>query len=480
MLGWSVTQFYRPGGPLSKRAERRSLLVPWLLLVICVTLVATGVTVGWRPALYAARVYVDGTNSTVPPGFFEAVPTDPAAPRLAEPVLQPRPRVEKPSAAVVGRRLSQIPRAGLGSVGMVFLDAASGAVIHKEREAVLLTPASNMKVLSTLVALAVLGPGTTFETTVVRTAPDRIVLVGGGDPFLTSEPRAYPQGTSLQALARQAAAALKQSGRTTVRLGYDTSLFTGPAWHPDWTDSYRTEVSPITSLWVERGRNPDGVRQPNPPAVAAQAFSAELAKQGIRVLGVEPIRAPIGAPEIAAGASPSVAVIAQEILLHSDNDAAEVLARHTAAATGNPASFAGVAVALSQELRRLGLWQDGAVVADGSGLSKRSRVSTVMLAQALRLALRQPRFDHVIAGLPLAGGSGTLRDRYGPDFAGRGYVWAKTGFLAGIHGLSGLLVTRDGSVVVFAMLINGPAGRAVAQPALDKLASAVVACGCKG
>lgn len=464
---------------MSKRDGRHSTLRSWLILLITLTVLATAAIVGWRPAMSMAGLEVDGTNSTVPPGFFDNVPAEPAAPKPVAPVLEPRPRAAAPDSRAVGRVMAQVPRTGLGSLSMVYLDAAGGAIVHKERETALLTPASNMKILSSLVSLDVLGPDTTFETKVVRTAPDQIVLVGGGDPYLSLTPRSYPQGASLQDLARQTAAALKRDGRTSVRLGYDTSAFSGSAWHADWTDSYQSEISPVTSLSVNSGRNREGVPQGNPPAVAAQAFLTELGKQGIKVTAAAPARAAGSAPTVASGRSATVAVIVQEILLHSDNDAAEILARHAAAAGGKAASFTGVAQLLAEHLPKLGLWQQGAVAADASGLSKRSKVSVVMLAQGLRLALRQPKFDHVISGLPLAGVTGTLRNRYAQT-AGRGQVWAKTGFLAGIHGLSGLLVTRDGSVVVFAMLLNGQAGRGVAQPALDKLASAVAACGCKG
>ncbi|MFM7064056.1 MAG: D-alanyl-D-alanine carboxypeptidase [Actinomycetes bacterium] len=62
-----------------------------------------------------------------------------------------------------------------------------------------LAPASNMKVLTAAVALDVLGPSTTFVTEVEGPAPSadgtvdgNLVLVGGGDPLLTTE-----TGTSL-------------------------------------------------------------------------------------------------------------------------------------------------------------------------------------------------------------------------------------------------------------------------------------------
>ena len=69
-----------------------------------------------------------------------------------------------------------------------------------------LIPASNVKVVTAAVALEVLGPGTTFTTTVVGPAPvDGVIdgdvyLVGGGDPVL-SEQLVHAGGGEPQAAA---------------------------------------------------------------------------------------------------------------------------------------------------------------------------------------------------------------------------------------------------------------------------------------
>ena len=102
-------------------------------------------------------------------------------------------------------------------------------------------PASTTKLLTTTAALHTLGPDHTFETRVVGGGADRIVLVGGGDPFLARRPdpsAGWPHGADVTSLARRTAAALDQRGRGKVRVGYDDSLFTGPAENPEWRKSY--------------------------------------------------------------------------------------------------------------------------------------------------------------------------------------------------------------------------------------------------
>jgi D-alanyl-D-alanine carboxypeptidase/D-alanyl-D-alanine-endopeptidase (penicillin-binding protein 4) len=80
----------------------------------------------------------------------------------------------------------------------------------------------------------------------------------------------------------------------------------------------------------------------------------------------------------------------------------------------------------------------------------------------------------------VAGGSGTLSDRYNDaaSSAGRGWVRAKTGTLDGVNTLAGVVQDADGKVLAFALMSNGSQieqGRA----ALDVVAAALRGCGCR-
>jgi D-alanyl-D-alanine carboxypeptidase/D-alanyl-D-alanine-endopeptidase (penicillin-binding protein 4) len=354
-------------------------------------------------------------------------------------------------------------------------------------------PASTTKLLTTTAALEVLGPGHRFATTVVADGPGRIVLVGGGDPYLASKPvtaATYPPRADVATLAASTAKALKAAGRDRVRVGYDTSLFSGPAINPHWPDTYIPEgvVAPITSLWVDEGRPASGYgRVPDPAASAATVFAAALAKRGIEVVGVPTEeRARADAPELAKVTSAPLSQIVERILDVSDNEAAEVLGHQVGLAATGRGSFDAGARSVLRVLDRLGVPVQGAEVYDGSGLSRENRIDPDTLAAVLETASRaeHPELRAVVTGLPVAGFTGSLTHRFDDPAgaAGLGAVRAKTGTLSNVSSLAGIVTDRDGHPMVFALMADRIAlpDTLGARAALDDAAAALADCHCGG
>ena len=117
---------------------------------------------------------------------------------------------------------------------------------------------------------------------------------------------------------------------------------------------------------------------------------------------------------------------------------------------------------------------EGLRVADGSGLSYENRISPRQLVAALRAAARSFRFGpEFLASLPIAARDGTLEERVE---AAPGRLRAKTGLLTRVTGLSGLAEQEDGTVLLFALLVNGYRGSAeAAMRAVDGFASSLTA-----
>jgi D-alanyl-D-alanine carboxypeptidase/D-alanyl-D-alanine-endopeptidase (penicillin-binding protein 4) len=353
------------------------------------------------------------------------------------------------------------------------------------------TPASTMKLLTTTAALAAMGPEHKFRTTVVAgDSPRQVILVGGGDPLLASSPQsgAYPVRADIATLARATAASLKNLDRVRVRLGYDTSLFSGPPVNPAWPASYVPEsvVSHISPLWLDEGRRRAGLvyRSQDPALGAATEFARLLEKQGIRVRGKpRPATAEDDALEYASVNSAPLAQIVQWTLETSDNEAAEVLLRHVALAEGRPGSFAGGVAALREVLSGLGVDTSGDRIYDGSGLSRQDRLSPQTLLSVLEAsASRQhPGLRSVVADLPVAGFTGSLTNRFDDGAKeGLGRVRAKTGTLTGVHGLAGVVTDRDGTVLSFVAIADrvNPVHTLDVRRLIDRLAAALAACSC--
>lgn len=365
-----------------------------------------------------------------------------------------------------------------------------GASVYRHG-ARLVAPASTMKLLTTTAALEALGPDHRFSTTVVASANSkRIVLMGGGDPLLGRAPvdTAYPARADLATLAGTTAKALKGLGRTTVRLGYDTSLFTGPAVNPRWEPSYVPDnvVSPVSPLWVDEGRQRTGLsaRSTDPAADAAEAFALALGTRHITVLGKPAsMTAPTDATEVATVQSAPLAQIVQHILEVSDNEGAEVLGRQVALAEGLPASFAGGSRAVRAVLGRLRIDTSGGTILDGSGLSRHDRLHPQTLLDVIETASSpdHPELRPVVVGLPVAGFSGSLTYRFETgDPEGLGMVRAKTGTLTGVHGLAGTVTSADGAVMSFVAIADKVKLKFTldARAKLDEIAAALAGCSC--
>ncbi|MBB5787666.1 D-alanyl-D-alanine carboxypeptidase/D-alanyl-D-alanine endopeptidase [Jiangella mangrovi] len=366
--------------------------------------------------------------------------------------------------------------AGLGGrVGVSVVDLTTGVTSYETAGADPHTPASTLKILTGAAALHALGPDHTFTTRVVSGPdPSAVTLVGGGDPTLTAGDDG--PGTRLADLAAATAAALTEAGVGSVTLSYDATLFTGPAVDPDWSPGYvPSVVSPTTALAV------DILDRPSDPSLdAAEEFAALLGDQGISVDG-DPVAAaaPADGTELASVASAPLATVVEDILTTSDNDGAEVLARHVALAAGAPGTSADAGPAVQAALTELGLDASGATLLDGSGLARGSAVPATLITGALTLAAGpdHPELRAVVTGLPVAAFTGTLADRF-DDSAAAGLVRAKTGTLTGVSALAGVVVAADGVGYAFAVLADDVGNTLSARAALDDVAAALAACGC--
>jgi len=367
-----------------------------------------------------------------------------------------------------------------GSVGAIVLDVATGAVVYQREAALPRSLASNQKIFTSLAILDALGPEGRIETTVTwDAATSTLTLVGAGDPTLAS---VSASGSSLADLADQVIGQV--TGEVTLR--YDTSLFDGPTLAPGWSADYPALgiAAPVSPLVVDRSRvGGDEARQPDPAGAAARAFAAQLADRGVSVGDI--VDGVAAGPVIATTTSEPIATMVETMLTESDNDMAEILGHVAGAEASGAGSFASGAAATLATLQSLGIPVSGAEFVDGSGLSYEDISSPLTLASAASLAAGDtaPAWTWpVVLGLPVAGLTGTLADRFADADTrpAAGFVRAKTGTLIGVSTLAGTVVDADGRLLAFAFMSDETTDVDASRAALDRAAAALASCGCRG
>ncbi|MGW1167585.1 D-alanyl-D-alanine carboxypeptidase/D-alanyl-D-alanine endopeptidase [Streptomyces sp. NPDC002550] len=396
--------------------------------------------------------------------------------------------VDTKKAAPGGKALSDVLKPLLGASALggthaaAVVDVASGKRLYGTDAGKALTPASTTKIATAVAALSALGPDHRF-TTRAALEPDtgELVLVGGGDPTLTARGKAAGGWADLRELAVNTAEALHKRGIRKVTLSYDTTLYSGPALHPIGVND---NLAPVSALIADEGRTDGSSSGPAPrvsdPAKdAAGKFAGFLKDAGITTTSPGPSKASTRAQTLATVSSPPLSDVVERMLTNSDNDIAEALARQTALTSGEPGSFDGGAKAISARLTKLGLPMSGASFHDGSGLDRDDRLTADLLTALLVTAgdPGRPGLRPVLTGLPVAGFTGTLADRYTDSAAG--VVRAKTGTLTGVNTLAGTVVDADGRLLAFAFMASGTTDPVEAESALDKTATALAACGCR-
>jgi D-alanyl-D-alanine carboxypeptidase/D-alanyl-D-alanine-endopeptidase (penicillin-binding protein 4) len=400
-------------------------------------------------------------------------------------------------------------------------------------------PASAMKVLTTFAALDVLGPAYSWHTRAYAAGPIRdgvlegdLVLVGGGDPFMTTE-----RWWAFVAGVRQAGIA-----RIKGDIVIDNTLFAPQGDDRAAFDSrpYRTynvlpdallvgfQTVTITAIPDAASGKVAAALQPWPANLKLEntmQFHAggcrrggivvampdgptghRISLSGRRASGCGPMsvtRAVMRAPEFAFGtfqtfwqqlggtldgglalrvapADATLVYSSESLTLgevirlvnkHSSNVMARTLLLTLAAEkSGRPATTAGGRQAIADWLALKGLSLPQLVIENGSGLSRNERISAVGLADVLLAAHRSQYMPEFAASLPLSATDGTLKRRFrAPGLQGR--LRMKTGSLEDVSSLAGYVDAASGKTYVAVIILNHPKAE---QGAGDMLQTAFV------
>jgi D-alanyl-D-alanine carboxypeptidase/D-alanyl-D-alanine-endopeptidase (penicillin-binding protein 4) len=179
-------------------------------------------------------------------------------------------------------------------------------------------------------------------------------------------------------------------------------------------------------------------------------------------------RAPAGAAPFATLESPPLYDIVRDVNKLSNN----VMARQvflTLATTVQPppATTQGAREAVRRWLARRKLAMPGLVLENGSGLSRRERVTANGLARLLNAAEASGVRDEFASSLAVAAIDGTVERRF-QDRSVAGQALLKTGSLEGVRALAGYVIGSEGRRYIVVALVNHPNAERAA-PALDYL-----------
>lgn len=446
--------------------------------------------------LVAGGAYLAGDLADLVPGVLTVAP---ARPPLSGPLPTPSPTTSPPVAAPPTRTglattlASALADSHLGpSVGYSIRDGLVGDELLAQGADTPRRVASLQKILSAFAIAEVLDLDGTLPTkALATTSPGDIVLVAGGDMYLSptgGDPRAVLGRAGLADLAAQVSSARAGHGGP-VRVHLDTSYAAGPAVLPTWqpADIAYGFTGKVTMLGLATQRAEPG-RPPaaDPPAEAAKAFVAQLRKKGIDAVLAPAGAAPSTTDTLGSIESAPVRDLLEFGLLDSDNALVENLARQAMVTAGaDPAGSTGAWVA--SVLAASGIDRSALRMTDASGLSPGQEVTVAAVSEVLRFAVdgRHEELRAVLLELPVAGLTGTLQDRFAAKDTRRwaGVPRAKTGTLTGVSALAGWTTDASGYPLLYVVVADAVppsvGGTQGTRDALDRVVGALTSCGCR-
>jgi D-alanyl-D-alanine carboxypeptidase len=335
----------------------------------------------------------------------------------------------------------------LSNPAMIVIDGSTGQTIYGKNIYAQRKPASVLKVLTAAVVLQYLDPLKVF-TTQVSIAPEinTIYIKGSLDPWISTS-------HSVARKMKRASLTHMASNTTNAVRSYNAGELID--YTVIYSGLYEQDVKNFKSYWAKRGFKP--------------VFKAEKADQMLSETAVL----------VVTETSPPVAKILDWMMLWSDNQLADRLARLSSQAAGEPFGILGVEKIFKKLLTEFQIDSSKLVVKDASGLSRSNKVTAKMIGELLYKLRIDTRFTGLYSVLPVSGVSGTLNERFidtAPTAVG--LVRAKTGSLNGTATLAGYVESSDREYVFVTLADEIPRGYTSlrkARIAIDKILGRIAA-----
>jgi D-alanyl-D-alanine carboxypeptidase/D-alanyl-D-alanine-endopeptidase (penicillin-binding protein 4) len=360
--------------------------------------------------------------------------------------------------------------------GVLIVNPRTGDTLYSKNAGKLFQPASNMKIITSAVALTLLGPEYTYKTTFLTNGEVRdslldgdLLVVGRGDPTISDRMRGLAT-TVMDALADSVRAhGIRQIGGSIARVGnaFPDSIY-GTGWQ--WDDLGEYYGAGVDELIFNEGMAPTKLR-PLPDTVRDSLYSGPakspakayldalkdaLVRKGIAVdVGARDsiLPTPIKMDTIFVFASLPLRDILPAFMKKSQNQIGEILLRTIGLERAGIGAADTARKIVAQQLIAWGVQPDGFVIRDGSGLSDLDLLTPETIVRVLDRIQRDTAFAAYYNAMPIAGVDGTI-DKRMKGTPAEGNVRAKTGTLSKARSLSGYVTAADGERLIFSVLAN--------------------------
>ena len=275
-----------------------------------------------------------------------------------------------------------------------------------------------------------------------------------GTVIIRYAPGRAGQRAEISTIPAAAATYVNISNKTTTSARGTSTTFSASRRHGSNTITVRGRV-PVgrsAGYWQTTVHKPE--------LYAGAVFRAELGKQKIKVVGSTIIAdTPLSnRKRLARDRSMTLAKLLVPFMKLSNNMHAEALTKTMGRVKRGSGTWQSGLAVTTGYLRRIHVPMEGVSLTDGSGLTRRNRITGRAMVKLLYKARKEPWFGAFYRSFPVAGNrermvGGTLRNRMNHTRAA-GNARGKTGTLTGVTALSGYVTGADGRKYVFAMLSN--------------------------
>ena len=324
----------------------------------------------------------------------------------------------------------------LANPGVILVDPSSNEVLYQSGADKPRTPASVLKLFTTASIALTLDSKTTFQTAIYKTDKRGVFVIWGeNDPWITSSAKAANanQRAYMPKLIKAAFASDKKLKK--IKLIY-------------------------------KGVNNSDIRD----AKKALKRRASVTYQRI---GKDVAVEEIVQEQLAVITSPPLNKMIRFALLYSDNVLSQRLAMLATGRNGYPLTEEGLNNMIIDKISSLGVDVTGMNFIDGSGLSRKNKVTALTISQLLLKVKTDPRLKSIYDHLPVSGETGTLISRYretAPQAVG--LVKAKTGSIRGVVSLAGFATSGEKEYVFVVLADEVGRTRAAqnsARKAIDRM-----------